>query len=347
MRASDSILARLRRGPVSGSHLARDLGVSRQAVHEHLKSLCERGLILKEGVTRGARYRVAGRGAKTAGVRTVRRALDLRGLQEDLVFGEISTVLGLERHVRERAREIAHYAFTEMLNNAIEHSRSPRGLVEARMDAYTCSFLVRDYGIGLFRSLMAKLGLSDESAALFQLLKGKQTTAPERHTGEGIFFTSKAVDTVTFRSHRLQLTIDNLRADVVVEETRFLKGTEVRFAVGRRSTRCLKDIFAKFAPEEYDFRFEKTRVMVRLLGQDYVSRSEARRLLSGLERFREIELDFSGVQRLGHGFADEVFRIFRQAHPGIKLRAVNAGPALQAMIRHGLDNDTLTNLTIS
>lgn len=348
MQTAQIILRHLRRrGPASGSRLARVLGVSRQAVHQHLKSLCERGLILKEGVTRGARYRTAGRGEKAKSVRAVRRVLNLRGLEEDRVFGEISVVMGLDRRAGEQAREIAHYAFTEMLNNAIEHSQSRRGLVEARVDTYACSFLIRDYGVGVFRSMTTKLGLRDENAALFELLKGKRTTAPERHTGEGIFFTSKAVDGITFRSHRLQLTIDNLQPDVVVEETRFLRGTEVRFSVGRRATRRLKDVFATFAPEEYDFRFEKTRVMVRLLGKDYVSRSEARRLLAGLDQFKEIELDFNGVQRLGQGFADEIFRVFRRAHPGAKMRAVNARPALQAMIRHSLDNDTLNDLTIT
>ncbi|MFH0954017.1 MAG: DUF4325 domain-containing protein [Verrucomicrobiota bacterium] len=347
MKASQSILARLRRGPASGSGLARALGVSRQAVHEHLKALSGHGLIVKEGVTRGARYRIAGRREQGSAVRTVRRLLDLHGLEEDRVFDEISTALGLARRTGERAQEIAQYAFSELLNNAIEHSRSPKGLVEARLDPYACSFVIRDYGIGVFQSMAAKFMLQDESAALFEILKGKRTTAPERHSGEGIFFTSKAVDRILFRSHRLRLEIDNLHPDVVVEEARLLKGTEVRFFVARHARRRLGDVFAKFAPEEFDFRFEKTRVLVRLLGNDYVSRSEARRLLAGLDRFKEIELDFEGVQRLGQGFADEIFRVFRRAHPGIALRAVNVRPPLQAMIRHSLDNTVSSSLTIS
>ncbi|MFZ5475538.1 MAG: STAS-like domain-containing protein [Myxococcota bacterium] len=45
--------------------------------------------------------------------------------------------------------------------------------------------------------------------------------------------------------------------------------------------------------------------MVPLLavGGEFVSRSEARRLLHGLERFREVVLDFAGVPGVGQGFA--------------------------------------------
>ena len=126
-----------------------------------------------------------------------------------------------------------------------------------------------------------------------------------------------------------------------MEEGRFLKGTEVEFTVGRRVRRALRDVFSQFAPEEYSFQFEKTRVIVRLLGKDYVSRSEARRLVAGLDRFKEVELDFDGVKSLGQGFADEVFRVFPAAHPGIRLSAVRVSPLLQAVIRHGIDNKSI------
>lgn len=77
-----------------------------------------------------------------------------------------------------------------------------------------------------------------------------------------------------------------------------------------------------------------TRQAVKLLRRNYVSRSEAKRLLHNLDRFSEIELDMRGVGHVGQGFADEVFRVFRQAHPGIRIEAVHASPAVAAMIAH-------------
>ena len=68
--------------------------------------------------------------------------------------------------------------------------------------------------------------------------------------------------------------------------------------------------------------------------RDFVSRSEARRLIANLEKFSEVVLDFRDVKSLGQGFADEVFRVFARRHPSLKIVAENAGPAVDAMIRH-------------
>ena len=51
-------------------------------------------------------------------------------------------------------------------------------------------------------------------------------------------------------------------------------------------------------------------------------------------KFREIIFDFRGISFMGQGFADEVFRVFQNAHPDIKLTAVNANASVEGMIRH-------------
>ncbi|MDP1697740.1 MAG: STAS-like domain-containing protein [Xanthomonadaceae bacterium] len=63
-----------------------------------------------------------------------------------------------------------------------------------------------------------------------------------------------------------------------------------------------------------------------------LARAEAKRLLQRIERFRCVVLDFSGVTLIGQGFADEVFRVFANAHPAIVLSAVNAEEQVKAMI---------------
>jgi hypothetical protein len=156
----------------------------------------------------------------------------------------------------------------------------------------------------------------------------------EAHSGEGIFFTSRAADRFVLRSHRIQVEWNRIKDDVFVSNPRFLRGTSVAFAIQRNSRRSLDAVFGEFAPEEYDFQFQKTRVLVKLLQRDYVSRSEAKRLLANLEKFSEIVLDFRDVKSVGQGFADEVFRVFAQRHPSIKIAVENANPAVDAMIRH-------------
>lgn len=81
--------------------------------------------------------------------------------------------------------------------------------------------------------------------------------------------------------------------------------------------------------------FSKTRIVVRLFktGDHFVSRSEAKRLLSNLDRFREVVLDFAGVKEVGQGFADEVFRVWPADHPDVQIRPVNMEPAVEFMVR--------------
>ena len=101
---------------------------------------------------------------------------------------------------------------------------------------------------------------------------------------------------------------------------------DARLSLQRSARQTIEDVFSEFAPEQYDFQFQKTRVLVKLLQPDYVSRSEARRLLANLEKFREIVLDFRDVRSVGQGFADEVFRVFAGRHPGIVIRSENTNP---------------------
>jgi anti-sigma regulatory factor (Ser/Thr protein kinase)/biotin operon repressor len=320
-----------RRRSASGGELRSHLGVSRQALSVHLRGLIEAGRVVRSGSARGARYMLRGRAPAAA---VVSRALRTRGLDEGRVWDELAAGLNLRHALRPNVEAIAHYGFSEMLNNAIEHSKASRCSLRFRLDPGTLSFEIRDPGIGVFHSIASKLHLDGEHTALVELLKGRTTTMREAHTGEGIFFTSRAADRFVLRSHRIQVEWSRLRDDVFVSSPRFLRGTTVSFAIQRNSRLRLETVFGEFAPEEYDFRFQKTRVLVKLLQRDYVSRSEAKRLVANLEKFSEVVLDFRDVKSVGQGFADEIFRVFAQRHPAVKIATENTIPVVDAMIRH-------------
>ena len=63
-----------------------------------------------------------------------------------------------------------------------------------------------------------------------------------------------------------------------------------------------------------------------------ISRSEARRLLQRLTEFTHVTLDFSGVEVVGQGFCDEVFRVFARRHPEIALEPVGMHDAVAFMV---------------
>jgi anti-sigma regulatory factor (Ser/Thr protein kinase)/biotin operon repressor len=327
------------RGPLSGAQVAALLGVTRQAAHRHLVTLLEEGQLTRTGRTRGVQYRLPGLpGPKTVARPSFRREYQIHGLMEDAVFSEAARRLALKGSVSEAAYQIISYSFTEMLNNAIEHSGSSTCTVEAALTERELHARIRDQGVGVFASVAKRQRLREEEEAIGELLKGKATSMPERHAGEGIFFTSRACDRLALRSHRTELVFDTRRKDTFVNVRKYVQGTDVSFSVSRSAKRRLRDVFNAFAPEDFDFRFERTIVHVRFYGNEYVSRSEARRLLSRLDKFREIILDFSRVISIGQGFADEIFRVFPAAHPGVTLKSVNAARAIEAVIRHVVDN---------
>jgi hypothetical protein len=83
---------------------------------------------------------------------------------------------------------------------------------------------------------------------------------------------------------------------------------------------------------------QDSRIVVELIvqGECPMARSEARRVMKGLERFREVVLDFRGVRELGPSFADEVFRVWATAHPRTKLTPENTIEPVEFMVKRAL-----------
>lgn len=311
--------------PMAAGEVAVAVGISRQAAHRHLAAFVAEGSLRVDGRGRAVKYRRAG---SLPFSRRYPRAV----IAEDRVWQELAVELSDFRGLAPEARSVFQYAFTEMLNNAIEHSGSPE--VEVRVQAIRggLAFEIIDEGRGAFANLRRTLGLRSDLEALGELSKGKLTTLPQGHTGEGIFFTSKVADHFALESGRIRWLVDNLRGDVAVGEVPARRGTLVRFEAARRPRRKLADVFAEYTDE---FEFTKTRVVVKLfaLGARFVSRSEARRVLNGVDRFREVVLDFRGVAEIGQGFADEVFRVWATAHRTTTFTAVNMNRAVEFMVR--------------
>jgi hypothetical protein len=324
-----------RQEKITAGQLAALAKVSRQFAHKQLAALVKRGQLQKIGTTRGAYYIKTAPGQPKGAAGTtgaIAQKLRTQGLEEDQVMHALETTAAPLKRLSPPAKKIVHYAFCEMLNNAIEHSRAKYAEILLAEAGSTFYFEVIDRGIGIFASIRKKFGLKDDFEALQELLKGKSTTAKEKHSGEGVFFTSKAADRFTIESAKLRLTIDNLENDVFVNETPFRKGTKIGFSINRHTKRSLLPIFKAYTDEEY--RFSKTKVTVKLYEHnvEQVSRSQARRLLFGLEKFQTIILDFTKVKGIGQAFADEIFRVFAKGHPKISLQPVNASRSVLFMI---------------
>ncbi len=316
------------------AEIAEALNLSRQYVSRILNGLVHEGKLIRGGSANKAFYALP-QNASLLG-NQIKKYLKSKDLKEHEVVDEIERQAPFLNRLKENVKSIFTYAFSEMLNNAIEHSRSEDIEVTLTRSNNYLIFKVRDFGIGVFRNVMKKRGLTSELEAIQDLLKGKTTTAPKAHTGEGIFFTSKASDIFILESFNYRLRIDNKIKDVFVEEVKNpKKGTLVIFTINTGSTRHLNDIFKKYQSNPEEYAFDKTEIQVKLytMGTIYISRSQARRILAGLDKFKSIVLDFDKVPTVGQAFADEIFRVFQSKYPEIKLTARNMNEAVAFMVK--------------
>ena len=308
---------------------------SRQYVSGILSDLVTRGELVVAGSKRFTFYSLPSKADTLIDKET--RILQNNGLSDHLVYEELASKAVLAKKLNDNTSSIVNFAFTEMLNNAIEHSHSDRIKVELYRDGRDLVFTIRDFGVGVFENVKKKYDLNSDLEAIQELLKGKTTTAPKAHSGEGIFFTSKSADEFILESFATRLRVDNKIEDVFVESReRSLKGTQVTFRINLHSNRHLSNIFRQYYSDPQSFAFDKTLIMIKLytMGTVYVSRSQARRVLSNVEKkFKVIILDFDNVPTIGQAFADEIIRVFGSKHPEIEIRCVNMNDNVEFMIK--------------
>lgn len=306
------------------SRLAARFDVSRVTAANALRRLIEEGWLESTGGTRPD-YSL-GRN------REVVETLKLPGVDEHIAWEhKFRQWFDLPKNVV----DIAHHGFTEMVNNANDHSGGKSVMVLMRQYEGTLTIIVHDDGIGIFEKISRAMGLPDRRLAILELSKGKFTTDPAHHSGEGIFFTSRMFDQFQIEANKLHYDHDvRDRHDWLLEIDRPDTGTLVYMAIPAGSMRTAREAFDAFTAGD-SFGFDKTVVPVRLArigNENLVSRSQAKRLVARFEGFKTVLLDFTGVEEIGQAFADEIFRVFANAHPEVGLVEINAGPDVEKMI---------------
>ena len=234
----------------------------------------------------------------------------------------------------------------EMMNNAIEHSGCEKISCRVVKDVLYTEIAITDDGIGIFKNvqnyLTTELGeKATYQDALTELYKGKLTTASQNHSGEGIFFSSKVVDEFAIWSDNtvyvqgVQERMRFVQSHLIAYHTKVQQiGTMVMMKLYNQTKRQLGEVFDMYAPMEEGFI--KTRIPIKDVCQEGepMARSQARKILWRLEQFEIVELDFAEVDFMGQGFADEVFRVFKDRCPEVEIIPINACPRVLGMINH-------------
>ena len=327
----DFLVQNVENNPQNITALAsEEFGISRQAILKHIKKLTDDGIFQIEGNTKNRKYSLA-----TLDEFQIEYLLE--EVEEDKVWRQ-----NIRPHLSDtppNVIQIFEYGITEILNNAIDHSEGKMVSIWFHRTAMWAEVGITDDGIGIFNKIQQKLGLDDPKHAILELAKGKLTTDPKRHSGEGVFFTSRLFDRFSIYSGKLFLghiaKKDSLTGtDILLDETGGFEGTLVQLKLSLISTRSTKSVFDYYTTSD-SYGFDKTIVPVFLAtygDENLISRSQAKRLLARFEKFKEIMLNFDKVEQIGQAFADEIFRVFANAHPEISLYPVGMNEQVENMI---------------
>lgn len=310
---------------------ANAFSISPTTVYKYVNELEQDGLIAKDAS--GNYYLV-----KTLS-NTFSFHLKEKTLEEDVVYRET-----LSPYVVNFPGNVVHiweYAFMEMFNNVIDHSNAERVIVSISQNALYTWVNIFDNGIGIFRKIADFYHYESLDDAIFSLFKGKLTTDSHNHSGEGIFFTSKVMDhfgaisdqKIFSQDNTKEIVTDLVDSSPAFRKMRGMKGTLIIMALANDTTRTLKEIFDMYSDDNGGFTI--TQIPIKhICDSGYpVSRSQAKRLYFGFDKFKTVILDFKDVEEIGQGFADELFRVYQNNHPEIELRCVNTNEAVERMIR--------------
>lgn len=241
---------------------------------------------------------------------------------------------------KDKIVRILSYTFSEILSNAIEHSEGKNIIITYAENFFYIYISILDDGVGIFKKIQRDHNLKNENEAIFELKKGKMTSDSEHHSGEDIFFTSKVVDAFLIESYNKQFKAGNELFFYSFEQISDIniEGTAVAFLIDKNTDRKIKDVFDAYTTDDDGIGiFNKTEITVHLT-QEYldfpmVSRSLARRILSNIDKFKVVFLDFANIETIGQGFADEIFRVFKNKHPEISIIPINANEEIEFMIK--------------
>ncbi len=308
--------------------VADKFDISRQSASSHIRALVDNKTLVASGNGRGRKYSLA-----QQEIVTITRRLDAEVDEFTLWLDDIKPKLG---ELPDNVIDIWQYGITEMVNNAKDHSDGDMLTVQITRNASESTVIISDNGVGIFQKLQQALNLPDQRQAVLELAKGKITTDPKNHSGEGIFFTSRLFDSFWIISNDIAFSHQHGKPeDWILERQQPADSTFIIMELSNHTARTSNEIFDDFSPAD-EYAFTKTVVPLRMasFGTDkLISRSQAKRVVANLDRFHTILFDFDHVTAIGQGFADEIFRVFQRQHADMEIVPINANKDIEKMIK--------------
>ncbi|MBH49908.1 MAG: hypothetical protein CMG69_04050 [Candidatus Marinimicrobia bacterium] len=315
----------------------RKFGLSRQAALRHMYVLITQGKVTATGKTKDRSYTL------NSLVDTSFSFQISRSLQEDQIFHEkLAPYLD---NIDEGVKEIIEYGFSEVMNNVISHSEGKTCRIKILKNEGSISLKIDDNGVGIFSKLTEHFSLENKRHAILELSKGKLTTDPVHHTGDGLYFISRLFDSFILNSSGLVWKHDFNINEWSILPVKKNRGTSVFLEISNFSNRTLRQVMQDYSSNG-GIIFDKTCIPVilaKLESENLFSRSQAGRITKNLDKFKEVCFDFKGVELVSHVFADEIFRVYRQINPHVILDWKNSSSEMEDLFLDILKNGTNQN----
>lgn len=307
-------------------HVAETFGININTVHTYINALLQDHVIVRNGRDH---YELVTKTYKTSFSRSAGELNNETQIFEKALSPYI-------KDLPENVKIIWNYAFSEMANNVIDHSQAEHLHVMVQQNHLQTTVHISDDGIGVFKKIKDCFHLDSLDDAVIELSKGKLTTDKQHHSGEGIFFTSRLMDKFCIcsdnRAYSFNKYLEETNQNVM---SNLHCATYVLLNLSNASKKQLRDVFDQYTSD--DGNFSKTIIPIKnVIGPTPISRSQAKRICSRLENFKEVEIDFSDVDLIGQGFAHELFVVFVNSHPDVKLIPTNMNEDVEKMRRHVL-----------
>lgn len=305
--------------------------VNQSTIHSYITDLLEKNIIMK--VKRGEYKLVTNSYKYILSRKNGDLDNDLYALEECL-----------SRHISgfpQNVQGIWDYVFSEMVNNVMDHSAAETATIHVIQDYINTTVILSDNGVGIFKKLKDYFGFPSIDETICELFKGKLTTDSMNHSGEGIFFSSKLMDSFYIISSG-NLFTNSKYDESKYEDTILLNnssqsniGTTVVMKLSNFSIKEVKDVFNLY--EDSSGRFTKTILPLKnIFKTSPVSRSQAKRVCNNLDKFKEVIIDFDEITWMGQGFAHQLFVVFTNQHPETKIIPINMNEDVQKMYNHAI-----------
>jgi len=307
-------------------------GISRQAMHKHMKSLIEDKKVVAFGNTKGRYYKL------NPSVNYTKNFELTNEISTEIILKE--NILPNIKSLKDNIFEIFEFSIGALLNNVVDHANANKIYFKLYINHRDSHFVISDDGIGIFNKIRTGLGLVNTHMAGLELAKGNITTDPDNHSGDELNAIIHLFDKVTIDSSGHSLRFFNDNNEWLMQNSKQQHGTRIHLQIDTQSKRSCAKIF------EFIFKKKHRHISIplNLLElSDYKiinCRSQVKNVLRNIKDYKIIEFDFQKIDLIGPSFADALVRKTKEYNQFANIEWINSNSTVDLLMSRALDRQS-------